>query len=286
MSSFSVVDAAGVELGEHPLWDPVNGRVGWIDVFGGVLRWLADGRLDLWHFPSPLGVAALRRSGGVVAAAGDAIHFRDASGRVDREPITGLLPEGVRFNDGACDPDGHFLFGTMAADGQADRGSLYRLTPDGDVEVLEAAVTESNGLAWSRDGRTLYYVDSAEPVVRRYEYRPGTTLKRQRDLCTVSVGGGFPDGLCMDGSGAVWVGIWDGAELWRVSPEGELMAAVVTPTSRPTCAAFGGLRLDRLFVATAWEGLDEEGRRAEPWAGHLLVCDPQVPGAQAHAFAG
>ena len=64
------------------------------------------------------------------------------------------------------------------------------------------------------------------------------------------------------------------------------MAVVSTPVSRPTCAAFGGPGLNRLFVASAWEGLDAAARELEPWAGHLLVCDPQVPGADAHAFAG
>jgi sugar lactone lactonase YvrE len=284
MIEFSVADPAGIQLGEHPFWDAANARMGWVDIFGGALRWVGDAAFDQWPFPAPLGAAALRRDGGVIAAAGGGIHFRDANGRQDREPITGLLADGIRFNDGACDPHGSFVCGTVALDGRAEAGSLYRISPEGDVEVLETSITESNGLAWSQDGRTLYYIDSGEPTIRRYAYRSRQRLERQRDLCSAAAG--IPDGLCIDGTGAIWAAIWEGASLLRISPQGELMAVVSTPVSRPTCAAFGGPGLKRLFVASAWEGLDQAARKLEPWAGHLLVCDPQVPGAAAHAFAG
>jgi sugar lactone lactonase YvrE len=286
MSSFEVVDAAGIELGEHPVWDPEIGRAGWVDVFAGELRWLDDDGVERWRFPAPLGAVALRKSGGVVAAAGDGIHFRDAAGQTDREPITGFLPEGVRFNDAACDPDGNFVFGTTSLRGEPDRGSLYRVGADGDVETLASGVTESNGLAWSRDGATLYYVDSGEPVVRRYAYDPQLPPERGADLFTVPDGEGVPDGICIDVDGAVWVGIWEGGAVWRVSPQGEVLEVVETPVSRPTCPAFGGPGLVRLFVATAWEGMDESERGAEPWAGNLLAYEPAVPGAPAPAFAG
>jgi sugar lactone lactonase YvrE len=286
MSGFEVVDAAGIELGEHPVWDPESERVGWVDVFAGELRWFDDGGVERWQFPPPLGAVALRQSGGVVAAAGDGIHFRDAEGQTDRKPITGFLPPDVRFNDAACDPHGNFVFGTTSLWGDRDRGSLYRVGAGGEVETLASAVTESNGLAWSLDGATLYYVDSGEPVVRRYMYDPELPPERGEDLCVVPDGEGIPDGICVDVDGAVWVGIWEGAAVWRVSAEGEVLEVLETPVSRPTCPAFGGPRLTRLFVATAWEGMDEFERGAEPWAGHLLACEPDVQGAAVHAFVG
>ena len=286
MSSFEVVDAAGIELGEHPVWDPGGERVGWVDVFAGELRWVADGAATCWRFPAPLGAVAVRESGGVVAAAGDGIHFRDGDGRTDRTPVTGLLPQGVRFNDAACDPVGNFLCGTTSLDAERGLGSLYRVSPDGEVETLASGITESNGLAWSHDGGTLYYVDSGEPAVRRYRYDAGSIPQREQDLCVVPDGHGVPDGICIDADGAVWVGIWEGGALWRVSPDGELLDVIDAPVSRPTCPGFGGPGLAQLFVATAWEGMDEAARGAEPWAGHLLACQPDVPGAPAPRFAG
>ncbi len=286
MSSFEVVDSAGIELGEHPIWDADAARVGWVDVFGGELRWVAGEGIDRWQFPAPLGAAAMRRGGGVVAAAGDGIHFRDAAGRADREPITGFLPEGLRFNDAACDPTGNFVCGTVALDGAPGRGSLYRVSPDGTVETLASDVTESNGLAWSQDSTTMYYVDSGEAVIRRYRYQAALPPERMEDLCSVPEGRGVPDGLCVDADGALWVGIWEGGAVWRVSSQGELLDVIEAPVSRPTCPTFGGPDLARLFVATAWEGLDDAERSAEPWAGHLLACEPPVPGTAVPAFAG
>lgn len=286
MNGFEVIDPAGIELGEHPIWDQGRQRVGWVDVFAGELRWVGGEDVDSWQFPAPLGAAALRHAGGVVAAAGAGIHFRDAAGHPDREPIVGLLGSDVRFNDGACDPEGNFVCGTTSLDGAPGRGELYRVSPGGEVETLAAGITESNGVAWSRDGETMYYVDSGEPVVRRYRYGSGALPQRLEDLCTIPEGDGVPDGICVDAEEAIWVGIWEGGELWRVSPDGGLLEVVEAPVSRPTCPGFGGPGLNRLFVATAWEGMDESERDAEPWAGHLLAYGPQVPGAPAPAFAG
>jgi sugar lactone lactonase YvrE len=286
MSHFEVVDPAGVELGEHPIWDAARDRVGWVDVFAGELRWVGGEGSDRWRLPAPLGAAALRRSGGVVAAAGDGIHFLDAAGCSDREPIAGFLPAGVRFNDAACDPLGNFVCGTVSLDGRPAQGSLYRLGPQGRIETLVSDVTESNGLAWSPDGATMYYVDSGEPVVRRYAYDAGLPPRRGTDLCAVADGRGIPDGLCVDAEGAVWVCLWEGAAVWRLSPDGELLDAIDVPVSRPTCPAFGGPGLARLFVASAWEGMDEAERRDEPLAGNLLAFDPAVPGSAVPAFAG
>jgi sugar lactone lactonase YvrE len=286
MNGFEVVDPAGIELGEHPIWDPQRGRMGWVDVFAGELRWIDGAAIDRWGFPAPLGAAAVRQSGGVVAAAGSGIHFRDGAGAVDRAPITGLLPSGVRFNDGACDPAGNFVCGTMSVNGEAGLGCLYRVSPHGRIRTLLAGITESNGLAWSHDGQTMYYVDSGEPIVRRYRYDAELVPERGEDLCAIPDGQGVPDGICIDADGALWIGIWEGAALWHVSAQGELLEVVETPVSRPTCPGFGGRRLERLFVASAWEGMDQSARSVEPRAGHLLAYEPHVPGVPAFAFAG
>jgi sugar lactone lactonase YvrE len=286
MSSFGVIDPAGIELGEHPIWDPDNNRIGWVDVYAGELRWVDAHGTDHWQFPAPLGAAAMRWSGGAIAAAGDGIHFRDATGRTDREPIRGFLPGGVRFNDAACDRAGNFLCGTVSLYEEPGAGSLYRVRPSGEVETLLTRVTESNGLAWSHDGATMYYVDSGEPVVRRYAYHPDELPQRGDDLCEVPSGTGTPDGLCVDAEGAIWIAIWEGGALWRVSPEGEILEVLAVPVSRPTCPGFGGPGLSRLFVATASEGMDDAELGSEPWAGHLLAHEPPIPGTPAPVFAG
>lgn len=283
---FEVRDPAGFELGEHPVWDAGSGRVGWVDVPTGDLRWLGRGLIETWSLPAPLGAVALRQRGGVVAAAGTGFEFRDASGNPDRDRIDGLLPSGVRYNDGACDPQGRFVIGTATVDGRRGGGALYRLDPAGAVTVLLEGVTESNGLCWSLDGAIFYYVDSGDPVIRRYAYSADGLLSRLPDFYVAADGDGVPDGLCIDAEGALWVAMWQGGTLRRLAPDGSELDVIPVPVSQPTCPAFVGRKLDRLVLATAWESLATDQRAEQPWAGHLLGTIPGVRGVAAHAFAG
>jgi sugar lactone lactonase YvrE len=276
------------EIAEHPLWEDRAEAVVWVDITAGrVNRLRLDGGHDTVEVGAPLGAAALRRGGGLVCARGDGIAFLGPDGRADRDEITFDLPGNVRWNDGACDPDGRFLIGTCSTDGSEGQGTLYSVSAHGEVSELLAGVTESNGLAWSLDGRTLYYVDSGEPCLRAYPYDPDSgRLGDRRDLVVFGDDDGTPDGLVADADGAVWVAMWGGGCVRRYSPGGDLLERIETPVSQPSCAAFGGPDLDRLYVATAWQGLSAEQREREPLAGSLLVCRPGVRGLPPARFAG
>ena len=280
--------ADDAELAERPLWDERTGSVVWVDAYGGsVHRLFEDGGHTRLDVGAPLGAAGLRAGGGLVVARGGGVAFIAPDGTADRPEIGFGLATNVRFNDGACDPAGRFLIGTCAADGSTGQGALYSVHPGGGVEELLAGVTESNGLAWSADGRTMYYVDSGEPCVRAYAYDVESgRLGARRDLAVFADGDGIPDGLIVDADDAVWVAMWEGAAVRRYSPDSELLIQVETPVSRPTCAAFGGPGLDRLYLATAWEGMGADQRAREPLAGSLLVCRPGVHGVPAARFAG
>ncbi len=280
--------ADDAELGERPLWDERTGTLIWVDSYGGIVHRLGD---DAQHTAlavgAPLGAAALREGGGLVVARGDGIAFIAPDGTADRPGIPFGLAGNVRFNDGACDPAGRFLIGTCAADGSAGIGALYSVSGDGAVVELLSGITESNGLAWSADGTTMYYVDSGEACLRAYPYDVAAgRIGDRRDLVVFGEGEGIPDGLITDADDAVWVAMWEGASVRRYSPAGELLLHIETPVSRPTCTAFGGPALDRLYLTTAWEGMDAEERAREPLAGSVLVARPGVRGVAAARFAG
>src|SRR5581483_5009459 len=111
----------------------------------------------------------------------------------------------VRFNDGACDPAGRFLIGTCSTDGSRGQGALYSVEPHGTVTQLLSGITESNGLAWSLDGRTMYYIDTGTPKIQRYSYDPLTgTLGDRGVLIGFSQGEGIADGLIVDAEGSLW----------------------------------------------------------------------------------
>jgi sugar lactone lactonase YvrE len=285
VSVWQPVVACGCELGERPVLDPRSGALWWVDIPSGDLHRLdGDGRHTIRSVGAPLGAVALRAGAGVVAASGNQMVLLDEQGDVAAEPIPLEFDAGLRFNDGAVDPAGRMLIGTTSVRAESGRAALYRVDRAGAVDIVLDGLTESNGLGWAPDGRTLYFVDSVEPVIRRYEYGPDGTVRRGHDLVTLAgSAAGSPDGLVVDAEGAVWVALWGGGELRRYSPDGERVEAWPVPVSQPTCPALGAD--GTVYLTTAWEGLSLEARAAQPWAGHLLSrqlpCRPQ----RAHYFA-
>jgi sugar lactone lactonase YvrE len=105
-------------------------------------------------------------------------------------------------------------------------------------------------------------------------------------LISFSQAEGLADGLIVDAEGMLWAAMWEGASVCRISPDGRILQRLPMPVSRPTCPAFGGPGLDRLYVTTAWEGMDPAARAEEPLAGSLLVTEPGSTGLPALRFAG
>ena len=298
VGSWHVAVASACELAERPVWDARSGTIVWADVIGGVLHRSTPAGTEgatagAWYDETVsvgdvLGAAALRTDGGLVAAVDSSFRLLDADGRDDADPVVVDLPAGQRFNDAACDPAGRLLAGTTSTVGQVGAGLLWSLAPSGQVRVLLEAVTESNGLDWSSDGTILYFVDSGEPVVRRYAYDVGTGELRGRlaDLAVLGPDEGVPDGLVVDSEGAVWVALWEGGAVRRYAPDGDLIEHHVMPVDRPTCPAFAGAGLDVLVVTTGWEGVDQSERALQPWAGHLLTGRVDARGLLSHRFGG
>jgi len=200
----------------------------------------------------------------------------------------GMLAD-IRFNDGACDPVGRFWAGTVAGDRRAGAGALYRLDPSGEMAVVLDGVTESNGLGWSPDGGTFYFIDSGEPRPRIRAFPcdlAAGTLGAPRDLVQPPPEQGIPDGLMVDAAGCVWVAFWGGHAVRRYSPAGELLAELPVPVSQPSCPALGGPDLADLYVTTAWEDMTQEQRAAEPLAGHLLRARANGAGPEGAGLDG
>ncbi len=291
--SWEVVVPAQAELGERPFWDAAVDALMWVDILAGHLHRYRPGRGDsVLHMAGvAVGAAGPRAAGGYVLAAADGFRLVDAAGQASGGPWrpAGMLAD-VRFNDGVCDPVGRFWAGTVAADRRAGAGALYRLDPSGGIAVVLDGVTESNGLGWSPDGGTFYYIDSGEPEPRIRAFPcdlAAGTLGAPRDLVVPPPSHGTPDGLVVDADGCLWVAFWGGSAVRRYSPSGELLASLDVPASQPSCPAFGGPGLDDLYLTTAWENMTEAQRAAEPLAGHLLRTRVEgVRGLPAGRFGG
>jgi sugar lactone lactonase YvrE len=290
---WAVAAPADAELGERPFWDPAAGALMWVDILAGQLHAYRPGAGDaVVHTAGvTVGAAAPRAAGGYVLAAADGFRLTGPDGRPGGGPLRPPgLAAGLRFNDGACDPAGRFWAGTVAADRRPGAGALYRLEPGGQITVALDGVTESNGLGWSLDGGTFYYIDSGEPRPRIRAFPcdlASGALGRPRDLVVTPPGAGIPDGLTVDAEGALWVAFWGGHAVRRYSPAGELLAELPVPVSQPSCPAFGGPDLGDLYLTTAWENMTGAQRAAEPLAGHLLRTRVAgVTGQPVAPFAG
>jgi len=158
---------------------------------------------------------------------------------------------------------------------------------DGTVSTALEGVTESNGIGWSTDGATMYFVDSGEPEprIRAFGFDVASgELGASRDLARFPAGGAVADGLVVDAEDCVWVAMWGGGEVRRYAPDGELLAVLPVPVSQPTCPAFGGAALDELYLTSAWQGLTADQRAAEPLAGHVLHTRPGIRGVSTAAY--
>lgn len=276
-------------VGEGPMWDPRIGRVLWVDIPNNTVFVTdpADGATLERRLPLSVGVVLPRASGGYVAALQDGFYALPDQG--EPELIAAVSPGDprTRLNDGETDPQGRFWAGTMGWHAEPELGSLYRLDPDGTVTRMVEGVTISNGLGWSPDGTTMYYVDTPTYRVDRFDFDPPSgDISNRREFVTIRHGGGRPDGLTVDSEGAVWVATWPGHGVHRYLPDGTLDAVIPLPVSNVSSCEFGGPDLRDLYITTAWELLSEEEHAAQPLAGSLFRTRVEVPGKPRVPFAG
>jgi sugar lactone lactonase YvrE len=266
--------------GEGPVWigglrfvDMLAGDIVALDGDGAVVERLRVGTVAASFRP--------RRDGGLVVAVERGFALVDTRGRVETLPEVWADP-GVRMNDGATDPDGRFYCGSMAYDVTPGAGALYRLDPGGAVTVVLEAVTISNGLAWTPDGRTAYYVDSPTQRIDVFDYDAEAGLTNRRPFVTVAEHDGLPDGLTVDCEGGVWVTLFGGSAVRRFGSAGTLEEVLDLPVTQATACTFGGDRLDELYITTSRENLAED---EQPQAGSVFRARPGVAGLPPTPFA-
>jgi sugar lactone lactonase YvrE len=273
--------APPAQLGESPCWDPAEAALYWVDIPACRVHRLDDhGRLASWDVRGLASALVLRRSGGLVVAAGDVFLALDPrTGTTERLASVDHGRPGVRLNDGACDASGRMYIGSMAIDESPGAGALYRLDPDHSVHRLLAGVSISNGIGWSPGGDVMYYVDSLTRQVDLFDYDPATgAITGRRALAVLDGTGCVPDGLAVDAEGGVWVAVWGGGAVHRYSPAGELTEVIEVPADHVSCCAFGGPDLRTLYITTA-AGPGESG-------GSLFATRPGVAGHPVHPYAG
>jgi sugar lactone lactonase YvrE len=267
---------------EGPVWSEAWGGLRWVDMFAGDILSLDGDTVTRRNVGSFVAALRPRRSGGAVIALERGFALEDAAGRLTRQDEL-WTDNGMRLNEGGCDPEGRFYCGSMAWDQRTGAGVLYRLDGDGKVTAAQENLTISNGLEWSPDGSLAYYNDTPTGRVAVFDYDAESGLTGLRTFAEIPSDAGYPDGLTVDSAGGVWVALYAGGAVRRYTPDGVLDGVVRVGVDRVTACTFGGAHLDRLFITTSREGL---APGEDPLAGSLFVADVGVTGRPVREFAG
>ncbi|EHA64387.1 SMP-30/gluconolactonase/LRE family protein [Synechococcus sp. WH 8016] len=280
--------AAG--LAEGPCWWSERNILLWVDIEASRIGLFdpATGNNDFLYLPAHVGAV-------VPTSVGDLL-LATAAGLMRMDPSSGAVtllldPEvdrpGNRFNDGKCDPWGRFWAGTMAYDFEPMAGALWRLDGDGRITRQRRQLTISNGLAWSQDRGTLYFIDSPTLKVMAFPLTSSGEIAAEPSICVQipEDWDAVPDGMCIDAEGMLWIALFGGGAVTRWDPiSGQLLDRLAVPCRQVTSCCFGGPHLDQLFMTTARREMDAAAIAAEPLAGGLFQADVGVKGLPADTF--
>jgi len=275
-------------LGEGPLWNAGEQSIYWVDIDNKkIQRYFPDTKkFEVFDLPIKICLMAFRSKGGMILGAENGLYFWDPiSQKLDFISHPESEKPEARFNDGKVDRKGRLWAGTMTYQGATS--SLYRLDQDLSVHQMETGVTISNGVGWSPDNKTMYFVDSIRYVVYAYDFNfESGALSNRRVFVQMSESFGIPDGLTVDSEGCVWVAIYGGWKVMRYDPSGKVVDEIAFPVSKPSSCMFGGKNFDELYVTTISDGLTVEDKLKQPMAGDLFMIKTTVKGLPEPDFAG
>jgi L-arabinonolactonase len=275
-------------LGEGATWCAETGRFYWTDIEGKRL-WRYDPRdasSVSFAMPERLACFALCADADVLllGLASRLAFFSLKTCAIETiMQVEAQLP--TRINDGKCDRQGRFVFGTKHDVAKAEKiGGFYRLNLDLSLERLplgECAI--SNSIAFSPDGSRMYFCDSPEREIRVCDY---DSFANQRVFVELSDASGEPDGSAVDSDGGLWNAQWGGRRVVRYDADGRETARIDVPTAQPSCVAFGGAQLDTAYITSARVGLDAGALQDDPHAGAVFIATPSATGIAEPVFRG
>lgn len=287
-----VVDAKN-QLGEGSIWNYKTGELWWIDIEGRSLntynpKTKTTRTFDVKHrigtvVPSQDGLSAILALQTGVWKLNLETEAMTFVSQVESDTAN------IRLNDGKCDPAGRFWVGSMHLQQTQYKASLFRITPDKKqtfLKKMQDSVTISNGIIWSLDEKTMYYIDTDRGNVRAYNYDKKTgDITNERVVITVSDTLGYPDGMTIDSEGMLWIALWNGNGVSRWNPNtGEMLQFIEVPAHNVSSCAFGGEDLATLYITSARVDMTEEELKAKPLSGGVFKVVPGVKGVKSYFF--
>lgn len=239
---------------EGPFWDSFNNRIVCvsieqcciyqIDINSGVVNTiLTDG---------PVGCVVQKGPDIYWSAEKGGVYENDLRNGTRKKLIHPECNPEMRYNDGKLDANGRFIFGSMGMKDNMDgRGRLFSY--DGQTcRVILENVTISNGIAFTADTKTMYYIDTPSKEVKEYDYDIDTGDINLKGPAIKFNGSGLPDGMCIDLDGMLWVAEWNGGKVCKWDPKsGGKLEEITLPCRNITSCCLGGMELNHLYITTA-----------------------------------
>ena len=276
-------------LGEGAFWNHKTKELYWVDI--------EDKKFNIYSpssvtnrsisMPSLIGTVVPYKESEAVVALLDGIYKVN----LQTEELSILsdvesnMPEN-RFNDGKCDPNGNLWVGSMHFGQSRPNASVYKINEEGETVKMIDSVTISNGIVWTKDAKTMYYIDTPTGNIMAYDYDgKSSSISNGRIAVEVSEEHGFPDGMAIDENDMLWVGMWNGNSVAHFDPKsGKLVSKVLVPAHNVTSCAFGGDNFDILYITTSSLDMTAEEQQASPMAGSIFKAKPGVKGVKSCFF--
>ncbi|HVZ06885.1 SMP-30/gluconolactonase/LRE family protein [Rhodopila sp.] len=249
--------AGGMSFTEGPLWHP-DGFFYFVDLFANRLyRLVPGGTPELVRTTEGGNGTTFDLQGRLIHCEGDGRKVT----RLERDGTVTTIADRIdgkrlsRPNDVICHSNGMLLFTdpdfrVPLAQREIGHAAVYRIAPDGSVSEF-LRVEYPNGLALSRDERTLYVANTRwTQYIHAVELDSAGNVVRRRIFADMSADGtsGVPDGMKIDEAGRVFCTGTGG--VWVFEPDGRLIGIIAMPE---VCAniAFGGPDLRTLLLTAS-----------------------------------
>jgi sugar lactone lactonase YvrE len=281
-------------VGECPLWHHGEQKLYWVDIDGFTVHRLdlASGEHASWRMESEPSALGIRAGGGLVVSLRTGfVHLNTDDGSVTQIAPAPYDTTKFRFNDGRVDPAGRFWVGTMYEPRDQQAAEMFVLVRGKVRTAWSGGMTNSNGLAFSPDGRRMYHTDTTAHRIDTYDFDAATgTVSNKQTFQQFSTDkaapdyGGRPDGGAVDGDGNYWCAMFEGARILCFAPDGKQLREVKLPLRCPTMIAFGGADLKTLYITSAGARRPAEERAQYPQSGFVLSLRVDVAGRPEPAY--
>ena len=287
----SLLYKSGNILAEGPFWHAERKSFFWVDIDGKKFHeytW-PDGKTNEWQLDHRVSL--------IVQPADDdnKLFLGVQGGLASFDLLTGKFEWALdiekdipinRTNDGCVDAAGRLWIGTMHREFEKEKGSLYSVEYDLTITRRLNSISISNGIAWSPDGKRMYFTDTPTQTVQSFLFDAETgNIQFEKTAITIDKKDGSPDGMCMDEEGMLWIAQWDGFGVYRWNPAtGKMLDKIGLPVPQVSSCAFGGENMDHLFITTARENMNSETLKKYPLSGNVFIAKPGVKGLKVHKF--